>query len=378
MFKRSRSMSILYRYIMSFLMISMIPLFVVSIFFYRYNLDAVRKNVQHLNRYQLTQITNIFEREFEEYFFIAKRLEQEPKLVYKNLTGTWIERKEALDTFQYHMVDAVNTGDPFLFVRGKDIVYSKDGTMDYDAMSSKYYTVTADEKERFYIWLNEINIPAVDNLQTYELTGNVKKEKVVFQFPIRNNRVTVVFVVNKNYYLGLFSNMIESMEGYAFVFDNNYNTVATNNQNKVDYLTVSNYLKIESNDKNATLELSDDETYTITSIRSPKTGWICAIALPESMYHFKSLKEINSLNLVFTVVGFICTSVGIALSFLYYKPLQRIIQETDIDKNTTGGNEYDMISGYFKWTTTQNQVLREMISSQTPYVKDRVLDILLY
>jgi AraC-like DNA-binding protein len=359
-------------------MISMIPLFIVSIFFYRYNLDAVKKNVQQLNRYQLTQITNIIEREYKEYFFIAKRLEQEPELCYRNLTGTQAEKKHALNVFQYHMVDAVNIANPFLWIRDENLVYSKNGIMDYDAMSSKYYMMTVEEKNRFHKWMNEENVPSIGNLQTYELISNQKKEEVVFQFPIRNHRVSVFFVIDRSEYLGLFSNMIDNVNGYAFVLEGPHKMIATNNPDKEDCRIAINFLKDRSNEKNGLIKLADGKDYSIINTKSDRTGWICAVALPESIYHSKALEDINRLILVFTVIEFICAGTGIALSFAYYKPLRRIVQETDVQKISANGNEYDMISGYFKWKTEQNQELRRIIHSQTPYVKDRVLDILLY
>ena len=378
MLKKSKSMSVLYRYILSFLMISMIPLFIVSIFFYRYNLDAVKKNVQQLNRYQLTQITNIIEREYKEYFFIAKRLEQEPELCYRNLTGTQAEKKHALNVFQYHMVDAVDIASPFLWIKDEDLIYSKNGIMDYDAMSSKYYMMTAEENKRFHKWMNEARVPSIGSFQTYESASSQKKEKVVFQFPIRNHRVSAFFVIDRSEYLGLFSSMIDNMNGYAFVLDGSYKMVATNNPDKEDCRIAGNVLKDGSKDENALIKLADGKDYSMIKTKSDRTGWICAVALPESIYHSRALEDINRLILVFAVIAFICAGTGIALSFAYYKPLRRIVQETDVQRISANGNEYDMISGYFKWKTEQNQELRRIIHSQTPYVKDRVLDILLY
>lgn len=384
--RRPKSNSVLYRYILSFLLVALIPLLIISTFFYRYNLDGVKKNVDYLNQYQLMQIRNVFEREYEQYFSVAQRLDQDPNLHYSALSGSIPRRKAALDAFKSHAVDTLSAGRLFLFVRGEDIVYSKTGIMSFDAMSSNVYQLEPEEKQRLLNWLEEISLPSVERFTTYEVsggTGQASKPKVIFQFPIHAGNTSVFFIVDQGDYLKLFSDMVSNIDGYAFVFDNSGEEIVSN-KNAEEVQVIREAALSQTGELTSQVTMGDGTSYTVSSARSSRTGWVCAVAIPDSIYSAGNLREVSFLILIFTVVAFVCIAASIVLSFLYYRPLRRIIQEVGTGeaetegRGTVKGNEFDVITGYFRRKTEQNRELREIISSQTPYVKERVLDILLY
>lgn len=365
------------RTFLSFILLALIPIFILSFLFYRYNLDEVKANIEHLNNYQLGQITDILENEYENFFLSARSLEQDPELKLTNLTGGPAGEKSALDAFRNHTGNEKTGVTPFLYARDEQRFFGRDGTMGLDTMLANYYHVAPQDRDMLSEWINDTSAATVRKFHVIDASKH-ESEKVIFRFPFRGRQVSAFYVLDQSAYLDLFADLTSEVKGYAFLFDDRGNVIASGSRSDENQTRIyKNFVKNGTDTE--TIKLQDGKKYVISCQKSKTTGWVCAIALPEKAYAVELLKGMNAV-----AIGIVCVAaLGIlgaaVLSIALYRPLQRIMQENDIKKEGKDKiNEYELLSDYFKKTKAKTRKLVEVIHSQNPYVTERVLDILLY
>ena len=366
-FRAFSRISFLYKFLISFLGVALVPLVLVTVFFYRYNMDSFQSNVERLSRYQLVQIRNAFSRQFEDHVLIAQKLSAEPSLGPVRLGGEQYERYEALSSFRKYMLSSNFNEQPYLYVRKKDLIYGLSGINDLSTMAVNLCGFSDSEVLRK--WLENIKTPSVKTFDT--LTGM----QVVFQYPLYQGQVALLFLMSYQDVMDMFHDMVADIDGIAIILDGSGEIIADNMDKDALRDSVARAVLETGWDGIYHTSLAG-KAYTLITTRSSATGWMFAVAVPQSAFAYRSLSEASLIWQISVVAVILGVAASVFLTIMHYTPLKRVT-------GIVGGfprirNEYEQIRENYIDSVDENGRLQQKISFQAPYVRERLLELLLF
>ena len=98
-----RRISVRYRYLFSFLLMALIPIGMILLFFYHYNINELKKDVDDINLSRVAQIQSSIESELMKHYSLAGALNRDPVFLPLARRGTPVSNYEAMLVLSQYM-----------------------------------------------------------------------------------------------------------------------------------------------------------------------------------------------------------------------------------------------------------------------------------
>ena len=361
-------MSTLYKLILSLSGLVIIPVVIIGSFFYKYNFDNIKTNVEQISQYQLVQIKNSINQQYKQHLIIARKLGEDPIFNPNRLSGTLYERYEALMSFRKHTISYNYSEYPYLYLRGENLLYSQTGISNFNTIAIETYGFS--DVDAFQEWLEDVNRPSTKRFETDLGT------KIVFQYPMYQSQTTLLFIMNYDELIAILNNITADIDGISMIFDRDGEIIADSIENeeiKNQLIGVISEIDYDNIIKN--VDLSND-SYSLITTYSDSTDWIFVVGIPESAFTFKTQLESNILFLISICVLILGVTASVILSIFHYRPLKRVMGV--VGGFSRKGNEYEQISQVYIDSIKHSDKLQQILDFQAPYALDRMYERLLF
>lgn len=378
MIKKIKSLSVLYKYIISYFLVIILPLGLLTYLIYNDNIASIRTDFQEMNLYRLEQAIDIFEARFKELHIIAYNIATDYRLKPDYLKESKYKAIEGIEAFNLHSRTNSFTNQMFLYYRDMGLVYSKDGVMNLDTLTRYYYSFTSKEQDLFSERIKSITEPFIIPARIVETQHGRIKEGITFLYPVPLNSKqpygTLVFSIERETISNLLRNILGEFKVNALILDKNMNPVIFINNEGFELSQIVDAIKL--NDPKQNIQFNGKE-YSLIYTVSESTNWNYSLVVPIKRY---LIKVVQKKTLIFQIaISVLVLGVGLSLVFARanYRPIRKLMSIIDGSKRYGKYNEIDRIKDTVLNYVDTNRKLQMMVDSQSSYAKERIFELLL-
>ncbi|MBR7795776.1 helix-turn-helix domain-containing protein [Agaribacter marinus] len=366
---------LLYKYIISYLFIFLVPFLLMSMIIYYNSVSSLRKEIEQSNINKLEQVENITNERMKELETLAARISYDPRLTPYMFSHNYYGG-EAIDELNKYKANSSIIEELFIYYHNAETIYSTHGSYSIDALLNNKYRFNEWKKQDL---LNDLHstIPFIKPIDHVVINEDEHENMIAYLFPISPGNPspygTVMYFIKERKMTDLIQNILGDFEGNAYIINEDNQIIASSinddsiNIKKVDYASSS-----RSGINNVTI---DGKDYSMVSVKSDMINWKF-ITVMDSNQFFKRLGNTSLIVFILLVIIFI---IGFILAILLgnnqYKPIRNIVEITRKGKNNTqemeGGNELETIRQTITNVFEDHQTLNEAMYMQKPFARDQ-------
>lgn len=368
---------LLLKYTVSYILMFMIPLTVVTLFVYENAVSSLRSEIEQSNVNQLNQVKTTIDDRMSELQEIASKIAYDEHLTRYMVHHPYYSQ-EAIRTLANYKANSAILEDLFLYFHGDSIIYSYRGLTDLNvAFESTYQFEHWSDDERTQE-LNEIKQPLMRPAEMVSI-GTRKEPMLTFLVPIKPNDSypygTVVYLMRESALMGVMDSILNDFSGNSYIFDQNDQVLTANSHGiklSGDELTVLSSL--EPGIHSLTL---GDQQYSVVTVQSETNNWTYMTVMPSYQF-FGRVAHIRSLILyVFCVTVLMGVLAAMLLAKRQYHPLRDLLEFTRPKNSSEGSEDTLKIRNEWEWIRQTIHDYSARIDMQQPYVRNQCLLLLL-
>ncbi|MGM7723569.1 helix-turn-helix domain-containing protein [Metabacillus sp. Hm71] len=377
--KRIKS-RLLYKYIVSYLLVFLVPFLAMSTIIYFHSVASLRDEIEQSNINKLEQVEKLTNERMKELATLAARISYDPRLTPYMFSHGYYS-SEAIDELKKYKANSSIIEELFVYYHDDETIYSTSGSYTIDALMQKKYRFGEWEKEELIRDLHTKMpfIKPVNNVVIKNEINDKHENMIAYLFPIAPNNPnpygTVMYFIEESTMTDLIQNILGESRGNVYIFNENNQAIASviNDESidseQLDSLPFNHYGvdNVELNGKD----------YSIVSVKSELSDWKF-ITLMEADQFFKILDNttilIFAMLIVLLIVGFV---LAVFLGKNQYKPIQNLFEiTTKVRKKTAdleGGNELETLRKTIAHVFEDHQILNETMYMQKPFARVQFL-----
>ncbi len=374
--KSSFRFSVRYRYLLSFWIVALIPISFILIFFYRYNVEELRKDVQSLNLSRVAQIKNDFDAEILSYFRLSQSLYTNQQFLYLIRRGTQSDVFAALTHYQDFLQFRGLSDNVFVMVDNRDQVYTRSGISSYKAFFANLLKV--DEIEAQAIQKAAGDIPAASAFSV--LSAHEKDGKpmllCMYRMPSYALSPTAIMLVKLDMetVTDKFSLLLKETRGTAFLLNAEDELLF---QSGLDNSLKEVLQGVSWKDENIHPLTIEGKLCTVIYTHSRTSRLTYGVIDPENAYLTKVSRQITLFwNIILFVIVVSIAAVTL-LATVSYRPIKALTDLTGT-RNADAVNEYERIRRTMLDSADRTRWLETVVEVQRPYVLERLLSYVLF
>jgi len=389
MFNKKKHPLLFYKYLVSYLIIFLIPFLTISIVFYQMSANTLRKEIIDSNIQKMEQVRDITDAREEEFVNIAARISSNYRLTPYKFTQPY-KRKEAIEELIDYQVNNTMIDELYLYFMGQGLVYSSRGTSSINTFLTNAYPVKKNEFTKFKKKMRTFTKPTI-----YPINLKSKKNDIIaylYPVPLVDSEPygKVAFFVKEKEIKSQIENILGDFEGNVYVYnDQNELLTSSNKGEPID----SKYTKeaILSKENGVTEKRINDQDYSVVTVHSHSSNWSFVTVMPTEQFYGKMTNLKITIILILTVIALIGIGVTIFMAFRQYKPIKGLAhqlkqttkQPTDdsnsiINQNNKESiNELVQIQEAIALIQEDRRHLHHKMKKNQPYLRDQLLLLLL-
>ncbi len=378
-----KNIPILYRYFLSFFLVAMIPISIMSFLLYTTNVANLKQKTNEASITSLVQLKSRMDYIIKDFSSVALNTSSKyniHELFNKDVTDV-NERTSIIEHYEETLLQ--NPG-ILLYRHGENIVYMADGPISYSTFENSISNEYDMTMVRFFNRLNKST--------SFQLFSNkhlvpyrTEELSICFLYPLPYNEIipiaSMVFVLNNSQMAKIFEDYMGSLTGDFFIYDT-YLSLAYhqgfNSDLKFENIEeINNKLtKLKGTGIN-NMSIGGQKYIAIRTISEDSGLTYCVLMTYNRFY-----QQITKAKLFFYSFIFTLMSTGIILALLLatynYRPVNHILRlmagASSMDKKQ---NEFEIISNTYKKLLGSNKVLLYQIEKQRPIIKEQCLQRLI-
>nr|WP_094096206.1 helix-turn-helix domain-containing protein [Paenibacillus physcomitrellae] len=365
---------LLLKYILSYLLMFLIPLTGVTLFVYENAVNSLRSEIEQSNVNQLNQVKATLDDRMSELQQIASKISYDehltPYMVHHPYYGV-----EAIRSLASYKANSGILEDLFLYFHNDSLIYSYRGLADLDVTFNRMYQFENWSAEQVRKDLNELNHPVM--MPAEKVTVSSKKEPMLALIvPIKPNDPypygSILYLMKESTLMGVMDSILNDYSGSSYIFDENKQLLTANNHGF--NLPESELNSLSSLDPGIHSLTLSGEPYSVVSVKSKENDWTYMTVMPSYQF-FSHVSPIKSLILlVFCIAVPIGIFAAILLARRQYHPIRDLLEFAGL-KNEPGVN-FKMRSEW-EWIRQMLHDYSARIHMQQPYVRNQCLLLLL-
>lgn len=374
--KRTKS-RLLFKYIVSYLLVFLIPFMLMSAFIYYSSVYNLREEIEQSNINKLKQVENITNERIKELEKIATNIAYDPRLTPYMMKHNYYSG-EAIEELKKYKSNSSIIEDLFVYYYENDHIYTLSGSFSLDTFTQRMYKFDKEEQESL---INDLYItkPMLKTVGNVTLNNGTQDRIIAFLYPIVPNSLypygTVMYFIKEKVLTDLTQNILGNFQGNTYIFDENNQKVASSIN--VQEISEGNLNLTTINDQEIRNVEINGKEYSLVSVKSEISGWTFITLMDtdqflERVFHMRTF--------IITILIFLLF-VGIIIAVLFgskqYKPIRKLFELTQkSDKQNVEImelNEFENIGNTIAKAFLTHQSLNETIFLQKPFAKEQLL-----
>lgn len=377
--KRPKKYRLFYKYLLSYIIILLIPLLVMYFYVYTDFINILKNEVIERNYDMMVKIKNTVDMHLSS-------IKEVPVQIYDNklfrpyyINNDKINVIEASEDLSNFAVTNELIYELLFYVREDKYLYSSSGSRTISTFINTIYNYENWQYENFYETINNIKKPLLRPEETVLINNQNKYSFITYLHPlpthISNPYATVIFLIDAVKMKDLIKNVLTNREGNTIILDE-YDNIVTSLKNE-SYLKGSDFKQVIHNSETSKTETTmiNNKEYLISSVTSNKTGWTYVTLIPVKSIMGKVL-NIRKKIIYGTLFILIAGSIFI-YSFMYinYNPIKMLKKYTEknIQKNIKDTNEIEYIHNAIANLSETSTLLTKKIKNSKPALKEYLL-----
>lgn len=367
-----------YPNLLSYLLIFLLPFSLVSFIWYQTSSESIHHQIKLAAKNQLLQAKHAFESQLLQLDDLSHQIPYEASLDETQVFHPYYGLKAEESLKKYRMNSALIEEVYMYFYENPFELFSASGKISITAFLEGQDATTSEDKSYFY---EKMNQKGHDIFRLGDM-DNAKKKFFGYCVPLvdpEGRLYGTVFYQLKNTELAtIFQNALPEDEDNLIILGPNNGILASANQNFLkEHLNTDEAItslksqsEIRLGQKNYMLKQMENEhlNYTYVLVMNPQKAMA-------SVNHMQ--KKFMGLMLVILVVGFLS---AIFLGKKSYRPVEKmnaLLQEYGFSNKKKAIANFEDVTQQFTNFLSENKVLHEEISRQTPHARRQVLRNLL-
>lgn len=385
MFFKYKKLSVFYKYIISYLLIFILPLTVMEVILYTNSMTLLSREVETAGMIKLSQVNELLNTRIKEMNLIAANMSMNYMLYPERIQLSDYKAYEAVQQLYGYTSGNLFIDNVYLFFKDENTIYSKKGKCSLDVFFDYEYTLDGFNKGRFF---NDIDLNSQNNVKVvspdYFLTKG-REETILFLYPFPYNKVdtigTIMFTVKKSMIHNMISDILGGFNCATLITNSEDQAIIWNdNKSGIDIKKFNERLgKLDSTNINK-FDF-EQKKHLIMRVKSGFNGWNYMTIMPLTQFS-DGLAEARKLMIETTIMLLI---VGIGISILIslknYKPIKELIRDLLVQpSNSLMSNtkdEIDVIHRAIIETIGSNKSLKEQVYSHRHLLKVQLVSMLL-
>lgn len=377
------------RFILSYLIIFIIPLLLTWTFVHNNVLDSLSTEITNSTIDNIIRAKDTIDINLQGINHIAARVPKNQNIIPMLYT----QDANNLSQYQFYLLmrelknyRASNAfmDNIFVYFRDSEIIVGADGKYTLDIFYNHVYRYSNMFQEDFRYKLNTVNsYTYVPVEKVYDFSSYRELITYLVPIPITNNRynTTLMITIDASTINKTLLNVIGSYEGavYAFNAKGDIISIVENKSINIDSDEVLQFLTEEDspiiNDK-----IIHGQKHIILSTKSDKTGWGYVAILPWDQV----LLKVNDIRVRAVWLISILILIGVILAYYFsyknYYPIRSIIDflwefgdespdNNDLNLHKQFKNDFDVIGDILSQLVDKNTYMEKRITSQLPVVR---------
>ncbi|MDL1163523.1 helix-turn-helix domain-containing protein [Yersinia pestis] len=324
-----------YRYFLSYILITVISLSIMSGVVYNLVLSSMRDEVRHAMINSLDQFRNALDQRIQEMDRMAHQISKHTDLTPFKTTSTGYGAYLAIDELKQFLTTNRFISDIVIHYNSRkvDTLYAASGTYDINHFFNDIFRFKNWDQNQFLIDSASIPSPVMRPMDAVLVNQVAEQNYVVYSVPLVASADTpygtVMFLIPEKSFNQLAANVLGDYNGSVYILGDQGQNLYTYNRGTADaglMNTLTGMMPGTQNPWSINHIHYQNQEYTVTKKDSTARNYRYLAALPSDqiMYKVDQVKDIYNL----TVFGIFIFGVALAtaLSVRNYKPLQKLMR----------------------------------------------------
>lgn len=373
--RKGNNLSVLYRYIFSYIVIICMFILIYGIFLYGRAVNNFKSEIQATSLNKIRLVADDFDAQIKTMSMISAEISQNRKFKKTVLHSSVLKEVELIEEImKYQQKIQVNLNCIFYY-RNNNVFYTADGKYLPEVYFSNVLKI--DEKEFFLKTIDHGEIPEI---AAYSGIESGTQKFVILTYPISTNNAfypdaTVIFILDNKSIRQRMNDIVGVLPGVVSFYQEEsllFTSSIENNHTLREYF-------LNFHDENQFKEIKvGKEKYNFFRVDTSAKALTYYYAMPHEnnlIYKSDLWKDIGFGVSIILIVGLF---TAILLSYYNYKPIKALlnfIQQLHIDNINTDktNNEFRSIENTLKNVFDTNMHLSSRLERQSKTLKDQML-----
>lgn len=370
---------VFYKYLLSYVVVLLIPLAVIGFFFYQYFVSILKDEVTQSHQSMLEQIRDTVDVKFKEMNKIAVDISYKPELtpfqLEQNMHNAMTAQRMLNFTVANDFIQKM-----LLYIRGGDYLYSASSTYTKSLFINQNFSYRDWMEEQFDKDINEVKMPKLRPAEDVASTELITNRAITYIVPIPLNSPipygTALFLIDESTIKKLLNGVLQERPGNTLILNKSGQLVTALYDEPYLRTTEFAALTDEAAAKGSVTADLDHTSHIVSAVKSSATGWTYITLMPVSDF-LKKVDEVKNRSLVAIALTLLIGGTAIyALMFVNYAPVRRLF--------TFAGNQWgravrsmNEVVAEIGLMAEQTRVLGSKLQTNRPAVREYLLQQLL-
>lgn len=363
------------RTMLSFFLVALIPICCVLVFFYHFNVEELRSDVEQINISRVNQIKSGFEAEIMSHFRLGQVLSNDTTFLPRLRRGNAGDLFEALASFREYLNYRSTESDASVYIASRDQVLHRTGFSSGDAFFQNILGVDTETAD--FVRASAINIPETSSTSVIPVVKGNGEQALLFLYPLpaySKSDIVLMVTLSLQEVNGFFEPLLGPQEGAAFLLNSYGRVIFSFN----DFEGMVERVEQTALDpaRNVIQTQVGGEDYSLVYSVSEKTGLTYGAMIAEDTYHMRVIQQVTLVWQLAVVALILCLVAILFLTMANYRPVKNLLEMSGSNADGSA-DEYEQIRSNILDTQKRVERLTEDMEAQRPYVLERLLEYML-
>ncbi len=370
-------------YMVSYLLIFLIPLILITVFIYQSAVKSLRTEIEQSNVNQLNQVRMTIDGRMTELRDIAIRMSYDNSLTRYMVKHPYYS-SEAIRRLDQYRANSAIIDDLLLYFHNDSVIYSSEGLSGLNVVFGKTYKFNGWNEQEIKRDLNEIKYPLIRPADEVSVNSR-QSSMLVHMVPIKPTDAypyaTVVYLINEAKLTGMMDSVLSDFKGNSYIFDNNGHVLTANSHDTPSTpLELGTLSKLKSGIHS--MELNGKQQ-SVVAVESQENGWTYVTTMPSDQFFSRIFHVQTLIVLIFALMALAGIPVAVMLARRQYGPLRDLVEFAQ-NRSTGAGISPERSTSsnqppHNEWTWIRETLLhyRDQVGLQQPYVRHQCLLMLM-
>jgi len=381
---RKLKINILWKFLLSYIIVLLLPLSVIIFYYYPYSTSIVKNNILDWNTHITEQVASSMDLFMRPIYSLPTSIVANPEIKLSLLKNDAYQRYVVANEMKKYKTTDTLLNDTFLYIKQSGYLFSSTGyiyELERFMNPQNGYVYTSWSQEQFSQEINEINSIQVRPSEDVTILGEGRVKMITVMIPlplgVDQSEGCVIYMIRHDTIERMMKSVSNSYSGDFIILDQHNNPIFSLNQR--DDLRDTNFKQfiqqLQASPSGGEMDY-DGEAYIASQTVSKQNGWkyISMNPLESVLLETKETQR----NTIILVISILLTEIIIIYLSIRnnYAPIKSLVQFSRhaFKGNTeSGGNEFDIIRSTIQNLFQSKEQLDRNVQSIVPKLRDNIL-----